>query len=183
MADASPLRATVFGVAALALSLLAWSGRCPLAAAGPTAAVESASAQAATSPATGADHGDQAADAEIEWLTDFERAVATAKRLDRPVLIDFAASWCVPCQMMEKHVWPKEAARKVLAEQVVPLKVNIDAAGARSLVQRYSVAFVPTIVLVDARGKELVRTGYVSADELVEFVNEAHEKTSPPQGE
>ena len=116
--------------------------------------------------------GDQADYTETEWLTDFERALAMAKRLDRPVLIDFAASWCVPCQMMEEHVWPQEKVREVLSEQVVPLKVDMDAAGARSLVQRYSVQFVPTTLLANSRGEQLNRAGYVSADELVEFVNE-----------
>ncbi|MEX1026774.1 MAG: hypothetical protein WD049_02025 [Candidatus Paceibacterota bacterium] len=54
-----------------------------------------------------------------------------------------------------------------------PLKVDMDAAGARALVQRYSVQFVPTILLVDSRGEDLDRVGYVGAGEFIEFVNDA----------
>lgn len=167
---------TVFAAAALALFTLAWTGRCPLAAAGLTAAVNRTNASADPSPATDTDDGNRAADGETAWLIDLDRALATATKLNRPVLIDFAASWCAPCQMMEKHVWPKEKVREVLAEHVVPLKVDMDAAGARSLVQRYSIQFVPTVLLVDARGDELDRVGYVGADELVEFVNEVRSR-------
>ena len=136
---------TVLAAAAFGLFGLAWTGRCPLAATGSVATATPTSAPAETPAATQADPGDQAEHAETVWLTDFDRAFAMAERLDRPVLVDFAASWCVPCQMMEKHVWPQDKVREVLRDEVVPLKVDMDSAGARSLAQRYSVQFVPTL--------------------------------------
>ncbi|MCM2370153.1 thioredoxin family protein [Aporhodopirellula aestuarii] len=106
---------------------------------------------------------------EVKWLTDFEQAIVKAKRLERPLLIDFAASWCVPCRIMDKKVWPDASVQKALENEVVPLRVDMDGKHAPPLIEKFKVEFVPTILIVDQNENELAREGFVNAEEFLEM--------------
>ena len=61
---------------------------------------------------------------------------------DKPVLIDFYADWCGPCQMMGPVV--EEISNEVTDAKVC--KVNIDEEMA--IAQKYSVRSIPTFVVI-----------------------------------
>ncbi len=107
---------------------------------------------------------------QVKWLKDYGKAITLAKKLHRPVLIDFAASWCVPCSMMDKHTWPAEAVREALDSKVIPLRIDMDGKSSARLIDQFKVEFVPTILLVDAEGKVLKREGFVNAEELLKMI-------------
>ena len=69
---------------------------------------------------------------------DFEDVVLKS---DRPVLVDFMASWCPPCKMMQPVV--DRLAAKV-ADWADVYSVNIDRNAA--LAARYEISGVPTFV-------------------------------------
>lgn len=62
---------------------------------------------------------------------------------ENPVLLDFWASWCVPCKMQAPIF--ADAAEK-LSEKAVFGKVNVDEQ--MSLAQKYRVVSIPTLVLI-----------------------------------
>lgn len=72
-------------------------------------------------------------------------------RSDVPVLVDFWAPWCGPCQMMAPAF--EEAARR-LEPQVRLVKVNTEEA--QSLAMQYGIRSIPTLVLFK-QGKEAAR--------------------------
>lgn len=69
-----------------------------------------------------------------------------------PVLVDFYAPWCGPCQMMLPVV--EELAKEIAGKAKIG-KVNIDEQG--ELAEKYEVMSVPTF-LVFKDGKEAHRT-------------------------
>lgn len=78
---------------------------------------------------------------------DFEREVL---RSDRPVLIDFWATWCAPCRMVAPTM--EKLAREQSALKVV--KVDVDANP--GLASRYRAMSIPTMIVINS-GQEVDR--------------------------
>lgn len=114
-----------------------------------------------------------AAAEEVVWQTNYAKAFAESVETKRPVLIDFAASWCVPCRLMDKHTWSDAEVQQVLSEDIIPLKVDMDTTEVHPLVDRFEVEFVPTVLLVDPDGKIIFRAGFVDAPQLLELLQQS----------
>ena len=81
-------------------------------------------------------------------------------------LVDFWASWCMPCKMMAPVL--NEMAEEV-GDQVAICKVNIEEY--QSIAQKYSVRNIPTM-LIFRNGKEVDRVvGVKSKDFLLNKIN------------
>ena len=81
---------------------------------------------------------------------------------DKPVLVDFWATWCGPCMMLAPIV--TEIAEEY-ADELKVGKVNVDEQPVTSL--EYKVASIPTLMLFKG-GKVVKKTvGYMSKSELI----------------
>lgn len=80
---------------------------------------------------------------------------------DRPVLVDFGATWCGPCRALEPTI---EAVEKELAGRVKVVKMDIDESPETA--KRYGIRGAPTLVVFRA-GKETTRHVGVTSKERV----------------
>lgn len=106
----------------------------------------------------------------IAWRTDFDAARTEARQSGKPVMIDFTASWCPPCRMMERDTWPDDTVEKRVTETVIPLKLDVDRADVKLIAQRCGIESIPTILVVDANGTVQKHADYMTAADLIAFL-------------
>ena len=104
---------------------------------------------------------------------DFASVLARAKKAQKLVFVDFYATWCGPCKMMDRNVYSDSVVAKVAAG-LVNRKVDAEKGEGIALAQKYRIEAYPTLVIVDATGAEVAReTGYRPADRFVRFLDDA----------
>jgi thiol:disulfide interchange protein len=63
---------------------------------------------------------------DIVAFTDYEKGMAYAKSVNKPVLLDFTGFACVNCRKMEDYVWSKPEILSILKEKVVLISLYVD---------------------------------------------------------
>jgi thiol:disulfide interchange protein len=113
----------------------------------------------------------------IKWQAYSEELVAAARKGNRPVMIDFTSKACPPCYAMKGKVFSNSRVARA-AESFMPLRVDATAPDAKTaeLLERYRIEAFPTIVFLDATGKErsnLRLVGFENATFFAERVESA----------
>jgi thioredoxin len=90
-------------------------------------------------------------------------------------LVDFWASWCAPCAMMEPYL--RELAAKLEERGVPVLRLDVDDEESRELALELGVASVPTLVLF-AGGREEMRVVGFDPEELAKLAGRVAELLS-----
>lgn len=86
---------------------------------------------------------------------------------NKPVMIDFWASWCGPCRMLAPIF---EEIAKEVKDEVMVAKLNVDENA--EIASQYHVVAIPTI-LVFKQGKITARrTGMMSKEEILQLLEQ-----------
>ncbi len=97
-----------------------------------------------------------------QQFTSFEDAIASS---DQPILVDFYATWCGPCQMMAKIL---EEVNIQLNGQMRILKIDTDRYP--QIASQYQVQALPTLMLFkDGRSVDRIE-GVLQTEQLVSRV-------------
>ena len=84
---------------------------------------------------------------------------------DKPVLIDFWASWCGPCKMMSPVI---DEIAEEMGDSIKVCKINIDEE--QNLAVKYNVMSIPTFVVIKG-GKEVGRSiGVQDKSEIIGMI-------------
>jgi thioredoxin-related protein len=105
------------------------------------------------------------------WFTDYDKALAKAKREKKVVLADFTGSdWCVWCIRLKDEVFSKPEFAEWAKEHVVLLELDFPRKSELpdelrkqndKLKREHKIQGFPTIVFLDSKGKDIGRSGYV----------------------
>ncbi len=106
-----------------------------------------------------------------DWTTDYKAALAQAKAQKKLVLLDFTGSdWCGYCKLLDKEVFTQAAFTDFANKNYIQVTVDFpqqtplpDAVKQQNdtLGKEFNIDGYPTLIVVDANGKELGRqVGY-----------------------
>lgn len=97
-----------------------------------------------------------------KWLHDFEEAKGIAKATGKIMMVDFMASWCGPCKMMDAEVF-QSGRFKQEAKDFVLVKIDVDEQ--KGISSSYGVTAMPTVMFIDGDGKVVHKfVGYGGPD-------------------
>ncbi|MER6945189.1 thioredoxin [Nonomuraea sp. NPDC000554] len=105
----------------------------------------------------------------LPWIVEAadDTFAEVAERSDLPVVVDFWAAWCGPCQMVTPVL---EQLAREMAGRVKLVKVDVDRSTA--VAERYAVQHIPMLVLLDGGQVVAQRAGAAPAPELRAWIEE-----------
>ena len=138
----------------------------------------------------------------LEGYFDYEQGMACAKKLNKPVLLDFKGHACANCKEMENKVWSNPEVLKRLQKDYIIIAIYVDdrtklpenewvtstydgkvkktigKKNADFQISKYNINSQPYYVLVDVDGKTLNEpTGHdLNIDNFVKFLDEGVEE-------
>lgn len=117
--------------------------------------------------------------AKLAWDEDFKAAIARARSQQKPMLIDFSASWCGACQELEHKTFSDPRVVRE-GENFVAVRVDLspgkDTPEKRELLASYQHRGLPLVVLHSPNGEAAGRiVSFIEADKMLSLMQSARQ--------
>jgi thiol:disulfide interchange protein len=102
-----------------------------------------------------------------------EEALELSNKEKKPVFIDFYASWCGPCKLMDKKTFSNEEVATYMNTNFINIKIDVDDKASSKVVNELNISEVPTFIVMDSQKKVIKRLkGYYSDKKFLKEISE-----------
>lgn len=110
--------------------------------------------------------------------TTLEQASAKAKAEGKLIFLDCFTTWCGPCKMMARDVFPQAEVGAFMNPRFVNLQIDMEGTYGAPLAKKLQITAYPTFVIFNADAQEIGRfLGASKADEFIKTVEEKSRDT------
>lgn len=103
------------------------------------------------------------------WLTDLDEAKTLAAKTGKRIFVDFMATWCGPCKMLDAAVLQTDKFKEIAKKKFVLLRIDVDAQ--KDIARMYHIDAMPTQMVLDKNGQVIATTvGYGGPDAFYQFL-------------
>lgn len=104
----------------------------------------------------------------------FAQAMEQAKQANKMLFVDCYTSWCGPCKMMLRDVFPQKSVAEYFNPKFVCAKFDMEKGEGVELKNKYNVKAFPTFLIFNAQtGEEITRiVGGNPAEEFIKTIDE-----------
>lgn len=110
-----------------------------------------------------------------KWNTNLTSGVRAALKPGTPAMIMLSANWCPDCKRMKKAVFADERVQSMLSGWNT---IYIDTDTYPTAMDEFKTKWIPTVVLLDSKGKELSRAhDDMTPDQFVAWANDMRQRS------
>ena len=92
--------------------------------------------------------------ADITFIEDDLRAAKEqAAREGKLIFLDFWASYCTPCKVMEEYTFTNPSVSAYVNSNYIPVKVDVQSFAGFELKNQFDVTMLPTIIVLNSKGE------------------------------
>lgn len=104
----------------------------------------------------------------------FAKTLEQAKKENKLIFLDAFASWCGPCKLLDKNVFPKKEVGDYFNANFLNLHIDMEKGEGIDIAKKYGIYSYPTLLFIDGDGKVAYKAaGYMSPQELISIAKEA----------
>jgi thiol:disulfide interchange protein len=115
-----------------------------------------------------------------DWSS-YTDALAESQRTGKPIMVDFSAEWCGPCQAMKGQLFEDTAMEHDIRTAVIPVSIpdrtredGSNTPEVEELMRKYQVEAFPTLIVVSPRtGRSEKTVGYGGAVRTLAWIKES----------
>jgi thiol-disulfide isomerase/thioredoxin len=112
----------------------------------------------------------------VAWAKILEKS----KKENKPIFVDFYATWCGPCKELDNNVYTNKKVGKYMNQNFINVKIDAEKEEL-GLVKQAGIDSYPTLIYYNSLGEELIRfTGYRDVDEFLEEAEMNYKESKLP---
>ncbi len=116
----------------------------------------------------------------VRWMR-LSEAMDESRRTGKPILFDFNADWCPPCQRLKHEAFEDPAIARTIEACVSPVSIvdrkreqGQNPAAIQELQDRFKIEAFPTLIVINPQTGKAVRVeGYGGADQAQAWIQQA----------